>query len=445
MTLSLDAAVRSEIGHVRTGNEDAAFAGPRLVAVADGMGGHAAGEVASRVAIRALAPLDDDEAGADIGGQLRDALHEANETLRSMTDDNSALRGMGTTVTALLASGRRLGLAHIGDSRAYLLRAGELVQITKDHTYVQELIDAGEIAPDEASSHPRRNMLMRALDGGDTLEPDVRVREAVQGDRYLVCSDGLTGVISDETLTSVLANGKPAEAADRLVELALKAGGPDNITVIVADVVDAPSGENASRQQVAGAAAESDEPAREGGLARLSAAGRAALTRRRTEPNSDPAKRPAAAGPRGPRILRPIVVVPVVIVLLIAAGVGGTVLYVKRQWYVGIHDSHVAVFHGVEGSVAGLRLQHVRDTFANVSTLSEGDRARLLDGITTKSHASADTIAKTFQSTAAVLPTPATTTAPSLGSTPTPAVTLTPAGLPPNPLTAAPSAASATP
>jgi protein phosphatase len=395
VSLSLDPAVRSEIGHVRSGNEDSAFAGPRLLAVADGMGGHAAGEVASRVAIRALAPLDDDEAGADIGGLLREALSDANDQLRTMSGNDRSLRGMGTTVTAMLASGRRLGLAHIGDSRAYLLRAGELTQITRDHTYVQELVDAGEITADEAGSHPKRNMLMRALDGGESVDAEVRVREAMLGDRYLLCSDGLTGVISDETLASVLRTGRPAEAADKLVELALKAGGPDNITVVVADVVELSSDD--VRPMVAGAAALDEDHPKVGPVARLSAAGRAALTRTRKSDPDAPDRNAAATlerpAPRLPRLLRPALVVPLVFVLILALAAGGTLLFVRSQWYVGVDNGRVAVFRGVQGSVLGVHLQHVEDQLGTLAGLSDGDRHRVIEGISATSRDTAERIA----------------------------------------------------
>jgi serine/threonine protein phosphatase PrpC len=182
VTLRLHYALRSDVGHVREGNEDSAYAGSRLIAVADGMGGHAAGEVASSTVIGLLAHLDDDVPGPDLPGAMSHAMREANAQLRDMTTRDVALDGMGTTVTALLSSGPRLGVLHVGDSRAYLLRDNEMIQITHDHTLVQDLVDQGRITPEQASSHPQRSLLMRALDGRE-VEPDVSVREARRGDR----------------------------------------------------------------------------------------------------------------------------------------------------------------------------------------------------------------------------------------------------------------------
>src|SRR3954454_7842073 len=239
MTLSLRFGARSDVGLTREGNEDALYAGPRLLAVADGMGGHAAGEGASRVVIEALVPLDQSPPDGDLTEALRRAVETANGYLRDMVAADSALEGMGTTLTALLSAGQRLGLVHVGDSRAYLLRDDELHQITHDHTLVQSLVDEGRITPEEATTHPQRSWITRALDGRGEIELDVSVREAHDGDRYLLCTDGLSGVVSEETMLEALRVPDPQGACDRLVELALRAGGPDNITCIVADIVHA--------------------------------------------------------------------------------------------------------------------------------------------------------------------------------------------------------------
>ena len=195
MTLALRFAARSHTGLLRTRNEDSVYAGPRLLAVADGMGGHAAGEVASAVAIAALAPLDEDAPGTDLMSALREAAEAANGHLFEMVAADADLQGMGTTLVAVLFAGSRLALLHVGDSRAYLLRDGELSQITHDHTLVQTLVDEGRISQEEAASHPQRSMITRALDGRVGLELDLSVREVRPGDRYLLCSDGLTGPV----------------------------------------------------------------------------------------------------------------------------------------------------------------------------------------------------------------------------------------------------------
>ena len=245
MTLVLRYSARSDRGLVRQNNQDAVYAGPRLLALADGMGGHAAGEVASSLVISALAPLDEDDPGDDLLAELREATVEGNAAITRHVADSPDLEGMGTTLTAILFAGSRLGLVHIGDSRAYQLRDGALSQITKDDTFVQSLIDEGRITEEEAHTHPQRSLLLRAITGQD-IEPSLTMREARPGDRYLLCSDGLSGVVSDETLAETLTSYRdPRECADRMIELALRGGGPDNITCIVADVVDIDFGDDA--------------------------------------------------------------------------------------------------------------------------------------------------------------------------------------------------------
>jgi PPM family protein phosphatase len=239
MTLVLRFAVRSDVGLLREGNEDSAYAGPRLLAVADGMGGHAAGEVASSLTISAMAELDSEQVGGDMLTALSAAIADANTRLQEMIAANPAVEGMGTTLTALLWSDGHAAVCHIGDSRGYLLRDGELYQITHDHTLVQSLVDEGRISVDDVSTHPQRSLLLRALDGRSIAEPDLSVHEGQVGDRYLLCSDGLSGVVSDETLRDTLEATDDLDAVTRqLIELALRGGGPDNITCIVADVVD---------------------------------------------------------------------------------------------------------------------------------------------------------------------------------------------------------------
>ena len=245
--LTIRYAVKPDVGLRREGNEDAAYAGPRLLAVADGLGGHAGGEVASATVIDALRPLDTEVPAGDVLTALDDAVRRASSALGDIVEADPALRGLGTTLTALLWSGSQLGLVHIGDSRAYLVRDGEVFQITHDHTRVQLLLDEGRITTEEVASHPQRSLLLRAL-GDFTSEPDLQLREARPGDRYLLCSDGLHGVADAEAIGHVLLTvPDPDQAATDLVALAMANGGPDNITCIIADVAaageDPPAGE----------------------------------------------------------------------------------------------------------------------------------------------------------------------------------------------------------
>src|SRR5690348_5667013 len=231
MTIGIRYAARSDVGMLREGNEDSAYAGSRLIAVADGMGGHVGGEIASAAAINTLRRLDTDVPAPELLGALEHAVKEANEKLHEIVEGDPSLQGMGTTLTAMLWSGSHIALVHIGDSRGYLLRNGELFQITHDHTLVQSLVDEGRLSLDEAASHPQRSLLLRALDGRNEVEPDLSLREAQIGDRYLLCSDGLSGVVSAETIHQVLSNHEdPEQAIRQLIDLANRGGGPDNIT-----------------------------------------------------------------------------------------------------------------------------------------------------------------------------------------------------------------------
>ncbi|MEU1876577.1 protein phosphatase 2C domain-containing protein [Streptosporangium sp. NPDC020072] len=241
--ITLRYAAGSDVGRVRQGNEDAGYAGARLLAVADGMGGHVGGEVASSAAIAAVAYLDH-ECSADLAAAAEAGIRRANQRLRELVEQDPSLTGMGTTLTMMLWDGPRVALAHIGDSRAYLLRNGDLYQITYDHTLVQTLLDDGRITPEEAARHPHRSILLQVLDGGDNADPDLSLRDAEVGDRYLLCSDGLSGVVEAERLRHVLAEVDDlSEVTRQLIELACEAGGPDNITCVVAEVVEGPGSE----------------------------------------------------------------------------------------------------------------------------------------------------------------------------------------------------------
>jgi PPM family protein phosphatase len=352
MTLVLRYSARSDRGLVRQNNQDAVYAGPRLLALADGMGGHAAGEVASSLVISALAPLDEDDPGDDLLAELRDATVEGNAAITRHVAEAPDLEGMGTTLTAILFAGSRLGLVHIGDSRAYQLREGQFSQITKDDTFVQSLIDEGRITEEEAHTHPQRSLLLRAITGQD-IDPSLTIREARPGDRYLLCSDGLSGVVSDETLADTLAGYRdPRECADRMIDLALRGGGPDNITCIVADVVDIDFGDDAPIMGGSVGDGSEDGPRPDSAAARASA-----TTMTRTAPQRVV---PAAAPPKHRSPLRiGVAVVAVLVVLAVVAVLAG--VWAQQQYYVGADGERVTIFQGVRGEVLGVRLQHVSE------------------------------------------------------------------------------------
>ncbi len=403
MTLALRYAVRSDVGLLREGNEDSAYASPRLLAVADGMGGHAAGEVASAVAISALAHLDDDVPGTDLADALGTAVRDANKTLHDMVIANPALDGMGTTLTAMLWSPPRIALCHIGDSRAYMLRDGELYQITHDHTLVQRLQDEGRISPDEAATHPQRSLILRALDGRSEVEPDVSLREAQPGDRYLLCSDGLSGVVSAETLHRTLSTvTEPDGAVVQLVELANRGGGPDNITCIVADVVDSATARPAPTEApvIAGAASNG-----RGGPPTMplpdTPAGRAnALTHTAPQPViGDPDTMDSANGhggglaaagdddesAAGLRTRRRWPIVTTILILLFAVIAGGGIAawrYSQSQYFVAADGGQVVIFRGINQKVAGLSLSSVfKRTGIPLAAVPQVDRTRIAAAI----------------------------------------------------------------
>lgn len=351
MTLALRYAARSDRGLVRANNEDSVYAGARLLALADGMGGHAAGEVASQLVIAHLAHLDDDEPGGDLLGKLDQAVHEGNAAIAEQVELNPDLDGMGTTLTAILFAGDRLGMVHIGDSRGYLLRDGELTQITKDDTFVQTLVDEGRITAEEAHSHPQRSLIMRALTGHE-VEPTLVMREAREGDRYLLCSDGLSDPVRHETILEALKIEGVAESAERLIELALRGGGPDNVTVVVADVVDHDYG-GQTQPILAGAVSGDDDhhvaPPN-------TAAGRASAITPRPPVAKKVVLEPDPA-PAPPKSRKRAFIAAALVTLLALAGLLGGQYIINGYYYVSAHDGDVAIMRGIQGSFLGVSLQ----------------------------------------------------------------------------------------
>ena len=456
MSLALRYAVRSDVGLLREGNEDSAYAGPRLLAVADGMGGHAAGEVASAVTIGAMSELDRSgvatgEAEADLMADLSNAVASANMRLQQMITANPAIEGMGTTLTAVLWADGHAAVCHIGDSRGYLLRQGELYQITHDHTLVQSLVDEGRITEDDVSTHPQRSLLLRALDGRTIAEPDLSVHEAQLGDRYLLCSDGLSGVVSDETLRDTLDGIPDLEACTRqLIDLAIRGGGPDNITCIVADVIDVAVNRPSTVPVLAGAAANGADPrgkapgtnpfaalgASPAGSTGPEITGMHPMPVHGTGPNRqqtrtapqpvltddepfhavngtagpETATEAGTGGRRGHRAVKakparrkrwPIVT-SALVVLVVALGVGGYLAYsyTQDQYYVAVNPAgHVVIYQGVNQSVAGISLSHPHhDTGIALGQVSNQYRQELAGNPTASSLAGATQIVNNISS-----------------------------------------------
>ncbi|QGN58619.1 PP2C family serine/threonine-protein phosphatase [Nostocoides sp. HKS02] len=361
MPLSFSYAARSDVGMVRSENQDSGYAGPRLLAMADGMGGHAGGDIASSVAIGALADLDGEALGsAEASKALLQRITAANDEIAEMVKADPSLHGMGTTLIAILRSQNKLVLAHIGDSRAFLAREGKLTQITKDHSFVQSLVDEGRITEDEAMGHPQRSLVTRVLTGQEDDEPDVTVREARIGDRYLIASDGLTDYVAGDTIAEIVTSGEtPAKTADRLVELALKADAPDNVTIVVGDVVDTSrTVDTPSQPQIVGAAAVRTKGTRP---IPLTPAAKAAALSREAAGDPDEDITLADEGPRsGPARWLRRAAVALLVLIVVGGGAYAAYDWSQRQFFVGAYRGDVAIYQGVSQNLGPITLSHVR-------------------------------------------------------------------------------------
>ncbi len=346
----------TDVGRVREGNEDGLLVDETmgLVAVADGMGGHQAGEVASATALEAL------RAAVRSGRPIRDAIVEANEAVYDKAEDNSELRGMGTTITAgTLATGGTLLIAHVGDSRAYLLRDSDLSQITDDHSLVEEMVRDGQLTPEQAAVHPQRSIITRALGIDAEVEVALYPVELQPGDRLMLCSDGLTTMVSADDIAAILRReGDPQRAARQLIDAANEAGGEDNVTAVVVDALDEPS------PAVAAAAAVLDEPAAEPVVADSDTAVEGEL--------------PVARRSRGRRIIRVLLwLLPIVLIVGIAFGAVGW--YARRTFYVGLDRDRVTVYQGVNGGLLGWDPTIDHRTSLRSSDLTQAQRAAVRD------------------------------------------------------------------
>lgn len=404
-SLRLQYAALSDVGRVRKDNQDSGYAGPWLLTVCDGVGGAARGDIASSTAVQQLRRLDEPPSD-DVLGQIAGALHRAHDRIAEIADEDPSLVGTSTTATVALFDGHRLGIGHVGDTRAYLYRAGALTQLTKDHTFVQSLVDEGRITEDEARVHPHRNLILKALDGVHETDPDLFLVDVAVGDRLLLCSDGVCGVLDDHRISDILGTGSPDYAAVELVRASLEAGSTDNVTCVVADVLD--SGDSPPEDQepmLVGAAAELPRKAPRSAVGSLFRGHRSGDTGE-LEPvladlpddipfviPSDPIDpEQARYAPRPPRRflwLRRLMVA--LIVLGVAwIGVAAAWSWSQNQYFVGDHDGVVTIFRGLNADLPGVALSEPYETSdVSLDDLSAFDAGKVRDGIDTSDLADA--------------------------------------------------------
>ena len=409
---------RTDVGRGRPENEDNFLVDPEhgLYAVADGMGGPRAGEVASAVALETLKE-------AYLGGRrLDEAVAAANAAVFSKGADDASLRGMGTTLTAIALQGESTAvLGHVGDSRAYLMRAGSVTQVTDDHSLVEQLVREGRLTPEQAQNHPQRAIITRALGVDSEVQVDTYRVELEAGDRLLICSDGLTNMLSDDTIAQTLRRHlDPQQAADTLVDMANQAGGDDNITVVVLDALSDPGGAADAIAPVSPVDAEPEGP----------------------EPPAP--EGPPRSAPRGGRGLRSLLLWGLPIVAVVAIAVGAVGWYARRTYYVGLSGDRVALFKGVPGGLLGWDPTVDRQTDLLVGDLTEADRADLESGHRFASKAEANRFLERLQQASEEMAASTTTTtmAPAVPGDPAdPADPAAPA--PPPPVDAGPPATEA--
>jgi len=386
MATSSKSAAVSHVGKVRANNQDSGYAGTYLFVVADGMGGHAGGDVASAIAVKRIAETDRLYTSPnDAEFALHAALLAANSLLAETVFDHGELTGMGTTVSGILRVEDHIAIAHIGDSRIYLFRGAELTQVTADHTFVQRLVDSGRITPEEAAVHPRRSVLMRVLGDVDASpEIDTTVLETRPGDRWLICSDGLSSYVTDEKIAAALAAVSSTEdAANRLVKESLDQGAPDNVTVVLVDIDE--SGDSSHNPPITvGSAAsplvfEADnvrKPMRLPSLL-LHPLKATQTDDSHFEPESDEYLDALILEDRRRARRRRIswlVFIAVVLAAIVAAAIVGY-QFTQQHFYVGDDNGRVAIFQGVQQDVGPIKLSHVFETTSiSLDTLSPFSR-----------------------------------------------------------------------
>jgi protein phosphatase len=367
------AAAVSHVGKVRSNNQDSGYAGRGLFVVADGMGGHAGGDVASAIAVNRIREADREyESAAEAEFALQSALIAANSLLAETVFEHPELTGMGTTVSAMIRVGDQLALAHIGDSRIYLYRGGELKQVSTDHTFVQRLVDSGRITEEEAMVHPRRSVLMRVLGDVDASpEIDTWILDTKPGDRWLICSDGLSGVVKNDDLKAALASKEgPRQVAERLLKQSLDAGAPDNVTAVILDIADVGPGDVVKEPITVGSAAAplqfGSEPRPAQRASRLPTLRlhpiRPATGPTHFEPQSedylDELIEEDERRARRRRLTWMIGLVLLVLAIVAAGFIGYQ--WTQSRFFVGESPSgKVAVFQGVQQDLGPIRLSHV--------------------------------------------------------------------------------------
>ena len=402
-------AAFSDVGRVRKDNQDSGYAGPHLLVVADGVGGSARGDVASAETVEVLRRLDTPP-GDDVLGAVAGAIHLSHDRIAQLVADDPSLEGTSTTVTALVFDGTRVAVGHVGDSRGYLLRDGTLAQLTTDHTFVQSLVDEGRITQDEARVHPHRNLILRAVDGVHEPEPDVFTLDVAPGDRILLCSDGASGVLSDEQLTRILADGTPDSAAYSLVDRALDAGSSDNVTVVVADLVDDDAVDDPETSAAAttgpmlvGAAAEAARgraPGAAGGAhdtgelepvgdtAPIAVDGRPRGGASAVGRDDDLDPEEARYAPRPPKRFAWARRVVLALGLLLAIALIAVAAYrwTQDQYYVGEDAETVAVYRGIEADIPGITTHRVEESSElRIDDLPEAYAREVSQGISASS------------------------------------------------------------
>lgn len=392
MSVALRYAARSHLGlGTKSRNEDSAYAGPELLVLCDGMGGHAAGDVASSLVVGELVHLDGESHGADdMSSVLEREMIAANDRLASVSEESEATEGMGTTCIAMMRSGSKLAVANIGDSRAYLRRGTRVTQITKDHSFVQQLLDEGRISEEEALHHPQRSLVTRVFTGRPDDRPDLSMRELRVGDRLLLASDGLTDYVAESTVADLLRSEEPAgKVADQLIAISLRASTRDNVTVIVADVIDA-SQDGTTDPQVVGAASER----RGTQLLTPETPAEKAAALSRTVHGTDPGPELAEETERGAvRTWLRRTMIGLAIVAVVAVGAWATYDWSQRQYYVGEANGHVTIFRGVSQDLGPLVLsQAEEETDIELETLPSHYRNRVINTLTADDRSDADSI-----------------------------------------------------